>query len=359
MCLGCSLFLPDLLRASDGLGKWSREAIFWEDTPRGVRCLVCPNECTLKPGETSQCRNRVSKDGKLYSIAYGNPCAVQVDPMEKKPLFHFYPGTRVFSLATAGCNFACLNCQNWTISQSSPKETKNIDLMPEKVVASCLSNQCKSIAFTYSEPTTFYEYMFDTAKIARGQGIRTTMHSNGYINEKPLSALVPYLDAANIDLKSFSETTYLKLSGGKLAPVLNTLRLLREKGVWLEITSLIIPGWNDDPFMIEEMCKWLVNNGFENTPLHFSRFMPLYKLAQLSPTPVNTLISARKKALEMGMKFVYIGNVPGTDAENTYCPSCGNIVLSRKGYQVSMDGLKGNNCAHCGKYIPGIWPTGN
>jgi pyruvate formate lyase activating enzyme len=347
------VFLP-FLNGPDKLWKWSTEAIFWEDTPIGVKCLVCPNECTLKPGEKSQCRNRINHLGKLYSIAYGNPCAVHVDPIEKKPLFHFFPGTNAFSLATAGCNFACLNCQNWTISQASPTDTKNADLMPEAVIEACKGNNCRSVAFTYSEPTTFFEYMYDTARMARSANLKTSMHSNGYINEKPLTALCEWLDAANIDLKSFNNQLYLKLSGGKLEPVLNTLKTLKKEGVWLEITNLIIPGWTDDLNMIRTMCKWLVDNGLMDVPLHFSRFMPQHKLTQISPTPVNMLIEAREIALNAGMYYVYIGNAPGIDAENTYCPNCKTMVIERKGYKVSRMNLKGSNCT-CGQKIHGIW----
>jgi pyruvate formate lyase activating enzyme len=341
--------------SSDELWQWSREAIYWEETPRGVKCLVCPNECTLKPGETSQCHNRISYKGKLYSIAYGNPCAVHVDPMEKKPLFHFLPGSTVFSIATAGCNFACLNCQNWTISQVGPKETKNYDLPPAKLVTSCQSNNCKSVAFTYSEPATFFEYMIDSVKLLKKAGIHTTVHSNGFINEKPLLDLCNYLDAANIDLKSFSEQTYLKLSGGKLDPVLRSLKVLHNKGVWLEITSLLIPGWTDDMQLISTQCKWLVDNGFSDVPLHFSRFMPQYKLTQISPTPLNTLVRARETAMSHGLKYVYIGNVAGTNAENTYCPKCKTVVVERKGYKVLNLRLTNGNCSSCSTPIAGIW----
>jgi len=275
--------------------------------------------------------------------------------MEKKPLFHFLPGTTVFSIATAGCNFACLNCQNWTISQVGPKETKNYNLPPEKLVAACQSNNCKAIAYTYSEPTTFFEYMIDSAKLLKKAGIRTTVHSNGYINEKPLLDLCKYLDAANIDLKSFSEQSYLKLSGGKLEPVLRTLKTLHNQGVWLEITSLLIPGWTDDIQMISTQCKWLADNGFSDVPLHFSRFMPQYKLTQIAPTPLNTLVRARETAMSHGLKFVYIGNVAGTDAENTYCPNCKTVVVERKGYKVINLRITNGKCNSCSTSIAGIW----
>ncbi|MBN2612016.1 MAG: AmmeMemoRadiSam system radical SAM enzyme [Bacteroidales bacterium] len=329
--------------------------MFYEVSPRGVTCLICPNECTIKEGETGDCRSRVNYGGKLYSIAYGNPCAVHIDPIEKKPLYHFLPGSKSYSVATAGCNLACLNCQNWTISQVSPRETRNYDLMPDKLVEQSLKNSCKSIAYTYSEPVTFYEYTYDSSKLARSKGIKNVLVSAGYINEKPLRELAKYIDAANIDLKSFKDSIYLKLNGGRLQPVLNTLLTLKQEGVWLEITNLLIPGWTDDLNMISEMCKWLKDNGFSDTPLHFSRFYPQYKLTQLPPTPLNTLIKARETALKEGLKFVYIGNVPGSIAENTICPNCKKVVVERKGYSIVSNNIVENKCKFCNHPVPGVW----
>jgi len=335
--------------------KWSREAMFYTATPRGMKCEICPNECTIRSGESGDCRNRENINGKLYTIAYGNPCSVHVDPIEKKPLYHFLPGSQAFSIATAGCNFACMNCQNWEISQTSPRKTRNIELFPEQVVEQCLSSGSQSIAYTYSEPTSFYEYMFDTAVIAHRRGVRNVLVSNGYINDRPLRTLAPYLDAANIDLKSFSNDIYLKLSAGTLQPVLNTLKTLNEIGVWLEITNLVIPSWTDDMDMIRRMCGWLVENGFSENPLHFSRFFPLYKLTQLPQTPVSTLIRARDIALKAGLKHVYIGNVPSMDASNTTCPNCGKVVLERRGFSIYSINLKNGKCAYCGSMVKGVW----
>jgi pyruvate formate lyase activating enzyme len=359
LCIGGLLCADycNILRASadNRLWKWSREAIFYSVTPRGVKCGICPNECTLRPGETSNCRNRINFKDKLYSIAYGNPCAVHVDPIEKKPLLHFLPKSTAFSIATAGCNFACLNCQNWDISQTSPKETSNYDLMPEKVVENCLKNECSSIAYTYSEPISFYEYVYDTATLAHAKGIKNVFISNGYINEEPLKKLAPYLDAANINLKSFSDSIYLKLNDGKLKPVLNTLKTLKEQNVWLEITNLVIPSWTDDFEMIKQMCNWLAVNGFTEYPLHFSRFQPLYKLTQLPATPLQTLLKAREIAEKEGMKYVYIGNVPSAGLENTKCPKCNKIVIERKGFEILAMNIKNSNCSFCGSKINGIW----
>lgn len=339
----------------DGLWKYSHVGMFYSVTPRGVRCDICPNECDLRPGEISNCNNRINSNGKLFSIAYGNPCAVNIDPIEKKPLLHFHPSSKIYSIATAGCNFACLNCQNWEISQTSPYKTHNAELLPQNVVESCIENKCPSIAYTYSEPISFYEYMFDTSKIAHERGIMNVMVSNGYINEAPLRKLVPHLDAANIDLKSFSDDIYLRLNAGKLQPVLNTLKILKDTGVWLEITNLIIPSWTDDLDMIKRMCEWLVANGFSGFPLHFSRFHPTYKLTQLPETPLQILVKARDIAINSGCNYVYIGNVPGKTFENTYCPKCKNLIVERRGFTILSNRIKNGKCELCGTIINGRW----
>lgn len=340
---------------ADDLWKWSTEALFYTRTPDGLKCAKCPNECLLGNGETGFCRNRVNHNGKMYSIAYGNPCAVHIDPIEKKPLYHFLPSTRAFSIATAGCNLRCLNCQNWQISQMSPKETDNYDLMQEKVVEQCVDSKCESIAYTYSEPTTFYEYAYDTAKLARARGIRNVWKSSGYINEQPLRKLCRYIDAANIDLKSFDESIYQKLNAGKLAPVLRTLKVFKEENVWLEITNLVIPSWTDKFDMIQRMCEWMIANGLQDCPLHFSRFIPLYKLNQLPTTPVSTLEKAWDIALHAGMRYVYVGNVPAHPAENTYCHACKKLVILRRGFVILEKHIVNGKCSFCQQTIPGVW----
>jgi pyruvate formate lyase activating enzyme len=330
-------------------------AMFQEESARGIMCRICPNECVLKEGELSKCNNRIVRDSKLYTLAFGNPCTVAVDPVEKKPLYHFLPGTKAFSIATAGCNLVCLNCQNWTISQISPEKTRNIELMPKRVVEECRNNKCSSIAYTYSEPVTFYEYVFETASIARKEGVKNIFKSNGYINPEPLKKLCGVIDAANIDLKAFSESTYLKLTGGKLQPVLDSLKVFKEMGVWLEITSLIVPGWSDNEKDIIKMCKWLSENGFMETPLHFSRFYPIYKLEQLPPTPVEILEKAYKIATGEGLKYVYTGNVPGNEIADTRCPSCKTAVVERQGFRVATNSIKDGKCSKCGSTIEGVW----
>jgi pyruvate formate lyase activating enzyme len=329
--------------------------MFYERNSFGVHCLKCPHGCVLGEGQSGKCRNRVNQKGKLYTIAYGNPCAVHIDPIEKKPLYHFLPMTRAFSIAAAGCNFRCLNCQNWQISQVSPRETDNADMMPQKVVDDCLASRCESIAYTYSEPTTFYEYAFDTASLAAKKQIRNVLKSNGYINEEPLRKLCKVLDAANIDLKSFEDDTYQRLASGTVAPVLRTLKVLKEEGVWLEITVLVIPSWSDDLDMIKKMSEWLGANGLSECPLHFTRFTPLYRLTQLPATPVSTLEKAREIALNAGIKYSYVGNVPGHRAENTFCHKCGKMIIERRGFTILSKQMKENACGFCGEKIPGVW----
>ncbi len=329
--------------------------MFQEETPRGVMCLICPNECVLKEGEVSQCNNRIVRNSKLYTMAFGNPCSVNVDPMEKKPLYHFLPGSRAYSIATAGCNLACLNCQNWTISQTRPDRTRNYDLMPERVVEEAVKNSARSIAYTYSEPVSFFEYAYETASLARKAGVKNVIKSNGYVNPEPLRKLCTVADAANIDLKSFRESTYLKLSGGKLQPVLEALKIYRDSGVWLEITNLVVPSWTDKPEEIAAMCKWLSENGFKDNPIHFSRFYPVYKLDQLPPTPVELLNNAAKIARAEGLRYVYTGNIPGNEQANTLCPGCGTTLIIREGYRVVTNNISGGRCHKCGREIRGIW----
>lgn len=341
--------------SSDELWKWSKEALFYDKVSGGLKCRKCPHECLLNIDKIGICRNRVNHKGKLYTIAYGNPCAVHVDPIEKKPFYHFLPKSRSFSIATAGCNLRCLNCQNWQISQVSPKETDNYDLMPEKVVEQCLKTKCESISYTYSEPTTFYEYAYDTATLAREKGIKNVWKSNGYINEIPLRKMCKVMDAANIDLKIFDDNVYRKISSAKLDPVLRTLKILKEENVWLETTNLVIPNWTDNLDTIKRMCEWFMKNGLEDYPLHFSRFTPLYKLSQLPLTPVSTLIKARQVALETGIKYVYIGNVQTNQAENTYCHKCKKMIIERKGYAILSNFIVNKKCKFCGENIPGVW----
>ena len=339
--------------------KWSREAFSYTPLPRGkVQCDICPNRCILAEGDRSICRSKVNHNGVLYTLTYGNPCAAHVDPIEKKPLFHFRPRTLAYSIAAAGCNFRCLNCQNWEISQARPHEVRHTELFPADVVQAALQSEAASIAYTYSEATSFFEYMLDTARLARKKNISNLYISNGYINPGPLGELVKVIDAANINLKAFSDAIYKKLNGGRLAPVLETLKHLHRAKVHLEITNLVVPGYTDDPEMVKRMCGWIVKNLGPDHPLHFLRFFPTYKLDRLSPTPVSTLASFREIALGEGIRYVYVGNVPEHEGNHTYCHQCRKKIVHRDGYNLDEYHIKNGACGFCGTKIPGVWDHG-
>ena len=274
-----------------------------------VEYQLCPHHCHIANGKTGICRSRRNEDGVLRSLVYGKPCSLAIDPIEKKPLYHFHPGTKCLSIACTGCNFRCLNCQNHEISQVSPSDVGHYNLTPQDVVALCREHHCPGIAYTYTEPLTYLEYIVDTAQLARENGLWNILVTAGYVCQEPLNDLLPYLDAANIDLKSFSDSIYQHVSGGHLQPVLDTILAMHDAGVWIELTNLIIPGINDDLQMIRQMCRWIVDNGLADQPLHFSRFFPRYRMENFPPTPVSTLNEAKEIALEEGIKHVYLGNV--------------------------------------------------
>ncbi len=322
-----------------------------------VQCTLCPNTCVIANWERAPCLVRENRDGKLFTLAHSNPCAVHVDPIEKKPLFHVLPGSTAFSLATAGCNFHCKNCQNWQISQYPPEETENLDFPPKRIVEEALARGSPIIAYTYSEPVIFYEYMFETAQLANQKGLINIFHSNGYIKKKPLKKLCCYLQAANIDLKGITPQFYDEVCFGELKPVQDALITLKEEGTHVEITNLIIPTLNDSESQIKKLCSWVYQNLGSEIPLHFSRFYPEYRLKNLPLTPLETLEKARNIALEKGHKFVYIGNVPGHEGENTYCPNCQKTLIKRFGYQILENNLIKGKCKFCGQIIPGIWKT--
>ncbi len=335
--------------------KWSIEGFFYTSDGNTVQCQVCPNRCVLEPGDRSVCRSKVNIGGKLYSLTYGNPCAIHVDPIEKKPLSHFYPGTQVFSLATTGCNFRCLNCQNWEISQSKPEDVRHYEYSPQDVVKEAIKRGIPSIAYTYSEPITYYEYMVDTSKLAREEGVRNVLVSNGYINADPLRRLCQYLDGANVNLKSFDDQTYRCLNGGTLQPVLETFKTLHRQGVWFEMTTLVVPTYVDKPEMIKRMCGWILEALGPDYPLHFLRFFPRYKLNRLPATPVATLEEFRELALKEGIRYVYLGNVPGHKGTHTYCHNCHKILIERRGYFIAQYNLEKGRCKFCKTPVPGRW----
>jgi len=338
------------------LWKWSHEAFLYKKLAnRKVVCGICPNRCVLSPGDRSVCRSKVNLDGTLYSLTYGNPCAIHIDPIEKKPLFHFLPQSQAFSLATTGCNFRCLNCQNWQISQAKPHEVRHYELFPSDAVAAALKARSLSIAYTYSEAITYFEYMIATARLAREQGIKNLWISNGYINRPPLLELCKVLDGANVNLKSFDDATYRKLNGGRLKPVLETFQTLHAQGVHFEMTTLVVPGYVDDEEMLKRMCEWILNHVGPDHPLHFLRFSPQYKLDRLAPTPISTLTRFRDIALQAGLRYVYVGNVPEHEGRHTVCHNCGQLLVERQGYHIAAYNLTGNRCKFCNTVIPGVW----
>ena len=323
-----------------------------------VQCGLCPRQCVVEAGERGYCEVRENRDGVLHTLVYGNPCAVNVDPIEKKPFYHVLPTTQSFSIATAGCNVDCAFCQNFEISQARPENTLNFDLPPEDVAAFALRNGCRSIASTYVEPVIFMEYLLDVGRRAKEAGVLNVVHSNGFVNPAPLDALCEVLDAASIDLKGFTEEYYREIVRGELKPVLGTLETMRRRGVFLELVTLVVPGKNDGMAEIAAMSRWVRDHLGAETPLHFSRFYPMYKLDNLPPTPVKTLEQARETALEQGLAYVYIGNVAGHEAQSTRCPGCGAMLVRRDGYRVRVEALEEGVCTQCGRAIPGIWRQG-
>lgn len=333
-------------------------AKFWDikdEKKQIIQCCLCPHNCIIAEGKTGICRARQNIKGKLYSLVYGRPVSTHVDPIEKKPLFHFLPGTDSYSFGTPGCNLRCSHCQNWEISQAGPNDVPIMGMKPEEIVKMAKSSICQSISYTYTEPTIFYEYALDTAVIAREEDIKSVMVTNGYINEKPVLELYKFIDAANVDLKGFNEEFYIKECGAKLKPVLNALKTMKKTGTWIELTNLIIPTKNDDMKEIKEMCEWIVSELGDTTPLHFSRFFPMYKMKDIPSTPEQTLIKAREIAQKAGLKFVYIGNIMTEKGENTYCPKCRKLLVARSGFGIVSNNIREGKCIYCKELIAGVW----
>ena len=331
-------------------------ALHWQKLEGGrVRCLLCPNECVLGNGDRGQCRARENRKGTLYSVVYSRIAALNVDPVEKKPFYHFLPGSMAMSVATAGCNFSCKFCQNWQLSQSNPDDVDSVKILPDSLASRASASGSRVLAFTYNEPIIQAEYVIDASRSAKSKGIRPVIVSNGYIQQKATVDLIKNLDAVRIDLKSFSEKFYSDTCSGSLKPVLNTLEAVCKGKKWLEIIVLIIPTLNDSLQDIKKMSRWIRTNLSPDVPVHFTRFRSMYLIKNLPPTPVRTLELCRETALSEGLNYAYVGNVPGHEFENTFCHSCKKLIIKRSGYFHIKNGVKNGRCPHCGKKIPGVW----
>jgi len=330
-----------------------REAMFWELQKGGVvQCLLCPHNCKIKEDNVGFCGVRKNEGGKLYSLIYGSCSGVADDPIEKKPLNHFYPGSVVLSLGSVGCNFRCLHCQNYHISTAGPNNGSIDEISPEKAVDLAKSHGCKGIAWTYNEPTIWFEYTFDSAKLAKKAGLYTVYVTNGYINEEPLRMISPFLDAMNVDVKAFTEGFYKKICKARLAPVLRTCEIAKSLGIHVEVTYLVIPGMNDSLDEIKKFCKWVVESLGVETPVYFSRFHPYFKMKDVSATPLETLFTVFEIAKDAGILYPYLGNVSHAEYENTICPSCNTVLVKRQGFSTEIVGIDNGCCIRCGARIP-------
>lgn len=336
-----------------------KEALFYERKEGGgVRCGLCRFRCMIKEGSRGICNVRENRGGILYTLVYGKLCAEHIDPIEKKPLFHVMPGSRTYSIATPGCNFRCKHCQNYSIAQVPRNASiQGKTSSPQGVVQQALAGNCSSIAYTYTEPTIFFEFAYDTARLAREAGLKNIFVTNGYITKEALTTIAPYLDAANIDLKGFSEEFYRDVIHASLAEVLDSIIEYRRQGIWVELTTLIIPGLNDSESELQGIASFIVNNLGVDTPWHVSQFYPTYQLNELPRTPLKTLRLARDIGLAAGLHYVYEGNVPGEGGENTWCPSCAALLIRRFGYKIETDRTRYGACPDCGSVIAGIYPN--
>jgi pyruvate formate lyase activating enzyme len=324
-----------------------KEAMIWESLEDGrVKCHLCAHQCTISEGKRGICRVRESQNSKLYTLIYNSVSSVNIDPIEKKPLFHFHPGSDVFSLGTVGCNFSCRHCQNYGIATANVDEVSTREITPEESVALAIQYDCEGIAWTYNEPTVWFEYTYDSAQLAKQAGLYTVYVTNGYMSESALIKIAPYLDAANVDVKSFDDKHYKQICNARLSPVLRTCERMKQHGIHLEITYLVIPGYNDDLDEIRQFSEWVLKIG-SDVPVHFSRFYPQYQMAETATTPIKTLEDAHRIARDCGIQYVYLGNVHDHQYESTYCPKCNTLLIERHGYNV-IKKLKKNRCPKCG-----------
>jgi pyruvate formate lyase activating enzyme len=334
-----------------------KEAMLWEKIEAGnlVRCNLCHHFCKISDGEKGLCGVRENKNGTLYTLVYGNLIAESVDPIEKKPLFHFLPGSLSYSIATVGCNFTCKFCQNADISQA-PREGRifqTSEKTPEEVVEAALSRGCQSISYTYTEPTIFFEFAYDTAKIAKKKGLKNTFITNGYMSKEAIKLISPYLDAANIDFKG-DDGLYRKLCGAKMKPIPENIKLMKKLGIWIEVTTLLIPEYNDSDKQIKFTAGTIADID-KSIPWHISRFYPAYKMADHYPTAPEKIQKAREIGLKAGLKYVYSGNMPGDDGENTFCPACKKKIIGRIGFSSDGSKIKNGKCPYCGEEIDGVF----
>lgn len=357
---GCGLAAGGLsLRAGespDAAPPADPEALFYAPLPEArVQCRLCPRQCVIDDHRHGFCGVRENQGGRLVTRVYGRPCAIHVDPIEKKPLFHVFPGEQAFSLATVGCNIHCTFCQNWDISQARPETVATAYRSPASIARAARDSGARVLAYTYSEPTIFYEYMADCARAGQEAGLHSVMISNGFIQAEPQIALLPLLKAVKIDLKAFTEKFYADICEGSLAPVLESLQRIRRQGTWLEVVVLLIPTLNDGSDEIKRLSDWVVRELGPDVPLHFTRFHPTYRLRHLPPTPPETLLRARLLAMEAGCHFVYTGNVPGLEGQDTLCPACRKTVIRRYGYRIRENRIVKGQCEFCRAPIPGVW----
>ncbi len=336
--------------------KIKKEAMFYQKLKdKKVQCLLCFRKCVISPNKIGFCRVRKNEDGVLYSLVYNRPSAIQIDPVEKEPQYHFLPGTNIFCVGTVGCNFKCLHCHNWHLSQASFGEVKTYYLTAEKIVQLAIKNKSPTISFTYNDPIVFYEYIYDIAKKAKEYGLKIMIHTNASINPKPLEELLKYIDTITVDLKSISTEILQKMSNAKAEPVLQSIKIIKNSGKWLELVNLIVTGRNDSHQHISDLCKWIKKNVGVDVPVHFTRFFPNYKYTGVIPTPIEKLEKAYEIAKEFGLNYVYIGNVPGHKYNSTYCPKCNKRLIYRIHFAMLENNIKDGKCEFCGNLIPGVW----
>ena len=368
MCSGCSAFastpiyrgrdypvkvITDLPRKKETTPVVAK---YWRQTGATVQCVLCPKYCQIREGAMGPCRIRVNKGGKLYTTIHSTPCIVATNSIEQGPIYHVTPGARYLAIGTAGCNLRCKYCQNWQYSQTTAEDTANYDMPPSRVVETAKKLNCRGLLFAYTEGVLSMEYTIDCAKAAKHAGMKNTIITAAYVDEEPLNDLLPYLDAMRIDLKGFTDKFYRDVTASTLQPVLDAIKAVKKSETWLEVVNMVVPGFNDDPVVFKKMAEWLLQNVGPFTPLHVSRFYPAYKLRNLPSAPVSTVERLRKIARDVGMRYVYLGNCPGNEAQNTYCYKCGQMLIHRIGY-VAVDKieLKNGRCRFCSATIPGVW----